>query len=328
MFHKGSFGLCEKIGVSRDMKTIVVAIGGNALVQTGQKGTIKEQKKNILICCEMIADLLEDGYHVVLTHGNGPQVGNIVIQNDMAKEITPSNPLDVCVAHTQGSLGYLISQALTNLLKMRKIQKTVVTVLTQVVVDANDPCFQKPTKFIGPFWSKEEAKLLEAEGLVMREDSGRGYRRVVASPKPLKVIEGAGINALLEAGFLVVTVGGGGIPVIEKDGQLQGIEAVIDKDFASALVAKEAHADGLIILTGVSKVAVHYGKPDMKNLDTMTVAECKAYMEAGEFPAGSMGPKVEAAMEFVEATGKEAIITSFECMREALAGGNGTRILP
>lgn len=310
------------------MKTAVIAIGGNAITQSHQKGTMEEQQENISRCCEMVADLVEEGYEIILTHGNGPQVGSIVLQNDMAKTIVPESTLDVCGAQTQGSLGYMISQTLSNVLKKRHLDKAVASVLTQVVVDEQDCSFQNPTKFIGPFFSEEEAKkLAEEKGFSMKEDSGRGYRRVVPSPKPLELVEEEAIRTLTEDGFLVITVGGGGIPVVRKDGALQGVEAVIDKDFASALVAEKMEADSLVILTGVSKVAIHYGKPDMKELDAITLEECKQYLAEGEFPAGSMGPKIEAAIMFVENSGGEAIITSIDDMKEALAGKGGTRIL-
>lgn len=309
------------------MKTAVIAIGGNAITQSGQKGTVEEQQSNIQNCCEMIADLVEDGYQIVLTHGNGPQVGSIVIQNDIAKQIVPENPLDICGAQTQGSLGYLISQTMTNTLKRRKIAKKVATVLTQVVVSEDDPGFQNPTKFIGPFFTEAEAALLrEQKGFKMRRDSNRGYRRVVPSPMPLELVERDAVCTLLKEGFLLITVGGGGIPVIRGEDGLKGIEAVIDKDFASALVAEQVQADILVILTGVPKVFVNFGTLDERALDHMTLAECRQYMEEGQFPAGSMGPKVDAAYRFVEQSKKEAVITSIEHMREALRGQDGTHV--
>ncbi|WRS28863.1 carbamate kinase [Oscillospiraceae bacterium MB08-C2-2] len=312
------------------MRTVVIAIGGNAITQSGQKGTIAEQHQNIVHCCNIIADLVEAGDRIILTHGNGPQVGSIVLQNDIAKHTVPENPLDICGAQTQGSLGYMISQTLMNLLSRRRLDKKVATVLTQVVVDEKDSAFQNPTKFIGPFFNEEEAEMLGREkGFCMRKDSDRGYRRVVASPMPLELVERDAIEALLEKNFLLITVGGGGIPVIRtKDGDLQGVEAVIDKDFASAMVACAVHADILVILTGVAKVALGYGTPDQKELDSMTVSQCREYLCRGEFPEGSMGPKIRAAMQFVEAGGGQALITSIEHMQSALEGQDGTRILP
>ena len=309
-------------------RKVVIAIGGNAITQENQRGTVSEQQQNIRTCCESIADLLEAGYEIILTHGNGPQVGSIVLQNDIAKQLVPENPLDVCGAQTQGSLGYMISQTLTNVLKDRGIQKKVASVLTQVVVDENDPSFQNPSKFIGPFFTKEQADLLhEEKGFLMKEDSGRGWRRIVPSPRQLELVEEAAIRTLSKDGFLVITVGGGGIPVVRKNGELQGVEAVIDKDFASALVAEKTGADALVILTGVPKVSVDFGTPQQRALDTMTLDECRRYLSEGQFPAGSMGPKVEAAMQFVEQSGGVSIITSIDRMKEALAGQDGTRIV-
>lgn len=309
------------------MSTAVIAIGGNAIVQSNQKGTVEEQQKNIRCCCEMVADLVEEGYDIVLTHGNGPQVGSIVMQNDMAKAVVPENPLDVCGAQSQGSLGYMISQTLSNVLKERNINKKIASVLTQVVVDEKDPAFENPTKFIGPFFTQQEAKQLQQEkGFCMKEDSGRGWRRVVPSPMPLELVEEDAIRTLSRDGFLIITVGGGGIPVVREGEKLKGIEAVIDKDFASALVAEKVNADYLIILTGVEKVAINYGKTDMKNLSQMTLEECRTYQREGQFPPGSMGPKIAAAVQFVEKSGGEAIVTSIEAMEEALKGNTGTRI--
>ncbi|MGL5259045.1 MAG: carbamate kinase [Lachnospiraceae bacterium] len=309
------------------MKTVVVAIGGNAITKNNQKGTPEEQIGNIEDCCELVADLIEEGYQIILTHGNGPQVGNIVLQNDIAKHHVPENPLDICGAQTQGSLGYLISQKLTNVLTRRKIQKEVATVLTQVLVDKEDKSFQDPTKFIGPFFTEEEAEEIRSQkGFDMRLDSNRGYRRVVPSPKPLELIEKKAIKTLIKEGFILITVGGGGIPVVQTDkGDFEGVEAVIDKDLTSALVAKEVGADVLMILTGVSKVCINYGTKDEKELDEISLKECQAYFEEGQFPPGSMGPKIEASMGFVK-SGGETIITSIEHMKDALAGKDGTRI--
>jgi len=308
-------------------KTVVVAIGGNAITQSGQKGTVEEQFENVRNCCDPIIDLAADGYNVVLTHGNGPQVGCLLLQNEAAKDIVPVNPMDVLGAQTQGSLGYIITQTLLNRMKERGIAKPVATVVTQVVVDKNDPKFANPSKPVGPFYSKEEAEILEkTKHYIMVEDSGRGYRRVVPSPMPLEIIEKESVMALADKGFIVLTVGGGGIPVIKEDGMLKGVEAVIDKDQASAMTALEIKADALLILTGVEQVAINFGKPDMQNLSTLSVADAKKYMAEGQFPAGSMGPKIEAVCRFVENGGKEAIITSIERLKDALDGKTGTRI--
>lgn len=310
------------------MKTAVIAIGGNAISRSDQKGTIEEQVHNMRGCCEMIADLVEDGYRLVLTHGNGPQVGSIVIQNEAAKEFVPKNPLDVCGAQTQGSLGYLISRTLTNTLKDRHLPKKIAAVLMQVVVDREDTAFQNPAKYIGPFFSEEEARRLEEQkGYRMRQDSDRGYRRVVPSPRPVEIVEEEAILALLKENFLLITAGGGGIPVARGGDGLEGIEAVIDKDFASGLLAERIHADLLVMLTGVSKVAINYGKENMKELEHVRLEDCRKYMDEGQFPEGSMGPKIEAACQFVEREGGEAVITSIECMRDALKGKGGTHIV-
>ena len=310
-------------------KTVVVAIGGNAITQSGQRGTVEEQLENLRACCDPVIDLVEEGYHVVLTHGNGPQVGCLLIQNETAKDQVPQNPLDVCGAQTQGSLGYLIAQTLDNRMKERGVAKEVAAVVTQVVVDPKDPKFQSPSKPVGPFYSQEEAQRLEREkGYVMVEDSGRGWRRVVASPKPLELVEKAAVMALAGAGFLTVTVGGGGIPVIREGDALRGVEAVIDKDHASAVVAGEIQADTLLILTGVDQVSVDFGKPTQRDLETLSIADAKRYLAQGQFPAGSMGPKIEAVCRFVEEGGKEAIITSLPRLKDAMAGKAGTRIVP
>jgi carbamate kinase len=307
---------------------VVIAIGGNAITKEGQKGTIEEQFANVLQTCDPIIDLVEEGYKVVLTHGNGPQVGNVLLRVEAASNIVPPYPLDVCGSETQGSLGYIIQQSLYNRMKERGINKQIATVVTQVVVDKNDPGFQNPTKPIGPFYTKERAEEIQREKkAVMVEDSGRGYRRVVPSPKPLDVIEKDAVKSLVEAGFLVITVGGGGIPVIEENGQLKGVEAVIDKDHASALIGGEIKADYLIILTGVEQVAINFGKPNQQAIFKMTVDEARKYMAEGQFPPGSMGPKIDAAIRFLEEGGKNAIITSIDKLKEALEGKTGTRIV-
>lgn len=310
------------------MKTVVIAVGGNAILCAGQKGTIEEQQENIKLCCKQIADLITAGYRIVLTHGNGPQVGSIVIQNDIAKKMIPESPLDICDAQTQGSLGYMLTRGLHNVFKERGIRQNVVTLLSEVVVDEHDPGFTEPTKFIGPFFSEKEALELEKKkGFVMKKDSSRGYRRVVPSPMPLELVEEDAVKILLRHGYLVITVGGGGIPVIKKEDGLFGIEAVIDKDYASALVAEKVEADYFVILTGVSKVAINYGTEQKEDLDYMNLTQCDEYMRQGQFPAGSMGPKIDAARRFVKASGKEAVITSLDSLGEAMAGKNGTRII-
>lgn len=309
-------------------KLVVVAIGGNAIIQEGQKGTIEEQFNNILESCDPILDLIEDGYKVVLTHGNGPQVGNSLLKVEAASEIVPPYPLDVCGAETQGNIGYIMQQTLNNRIVERGMDLNAVTLITQVVVDKNDPAFQNPTKPIGPFYTKERSdEIIRETNAVMIEDSGRGYRKVVPSPKPIKVIEKEFIHRLVNTNSIVITVGGGGIPVVEENKKVTGVEAVIDKDHASALVAEEIGADYLVILTGVEQVAVNFGKPEQKFISEMTVSEARQYLNEGQFPPGSMGPKIEASTRFIENGGKNAIITSIDKLKYALNGETGTRII-
>lgn len=310
------------------LKTAVVAIGGNAIISEGQKGTMEEQFENVLKTCDPIIDLLEEGFNIVLTHGNGPHVGNALIKNDSAKHIVPAYPMDACGAETQGLLGYVIKQAMENRIVERGLEKEIAAVVTQVKVDANDPGFKNPTKPVGPFYSKEEADRLTLEkSFVMVEDSGRGYRRVVASPKPQDILEKNVIKTLVKENFLVIAVGGGGIPVIENGTKISGVEAVIDKDYASALLAEEIDADLLVILTGVEKVAVNFGKPNQAFLSQMTLREAEMHMADGQFPPGSMGPKIDAAMNFVRKGHGEAIITSIGKLKEAVKGHTGTKII-
>jgi len=309
-------------------KVAVIAIGGNAILQEGQRGTVEEQFANVLQSCEPIIDLLSEGYNVVLTHGNGPQVGNNLLRVERASDIVPPIPLDVCGAETQGSLGYIIQQSLYNRMRERGIKRNIATVITQVVVDKGDHAFHNPTKPIGPFYTREKAEEMAREKrAVFREDSGRGYRRVVPSPKPVEIVEKEAIKKLLAEDFLIIAVGGGGIPVIREGGTLRGVEAVIDKDHASALLALEIDADYLIVLTGVPQVAINYGKENQRFLKSMTAAEAKEHLAAGQFPAGSMGPKIEAALRFVEKGEGAAIITSIDRLKEALQGETGTRII-
>lgn len=309
-------------------KKAVVAIGGNAITKSDQKGTIPEQFANTLETSEHLADMLEFGYDIILTHGNGPQVGNVLLRAELAEHILYPLPLDTCDSDTQGGMGYMIQQVLGNVLRHRKISKEIVTVITQVVVDPNDPAFENPTKPIGPFYTKEKAEKYKAEkGWRVIEDAGRGYRRVVPSPKPLEIVEEAVIKRLIDAGVVVIAVGGGGIPVVRlPDGSLKGVEAVIDKDFASSLLASKLGIDLFLISTDVEKVALNYNKPNQADLDRLTVPEAKKYLAQGHFPPGSMGPKIEAALQFLEKGGKEVIITSPECIGKALRGETGTRI--
>ncbi|ARC86082.1 carbamate kinase [Clostridium argentinense CDC 2741] len=311
------------------MKRIVVALGGNALQAEGKEATAESQLEVVKETAVHLADLIEEGYEIVIAHGNGPQVGRIVIQNEYASEVTPAMPFDVCGAMSQGMIGYHIQQGVREELMKKKINKPVVSLITQVVVDKDDPAFKNPTKPIGPFYEKDKAEGLQKEkDYVMVEDSGRGYRRVVASPKPEKIIEVESIKTLINNDTVVITVGGGGIPVVElEDKSLKGVAAVIDKDFASEKLAEDIDADELIILTGVDRVAINYGKPNQINLDKLTVEDAKRYIEEGYFANGSMLPKVEAALKFAESKkGRKAIIASLDKAKLALRGESGTII--
>ena len=310
------------------MKKIVIALGGNALQDGNKDATAEAQLEIVRETVKHLADIIEDGNMVTITHGNGPQVGRIVIQNELASEVTPAMPFDVCGAMSQGMIGYHMQQALGDEMRKRGIKKPVATVVTQVVVDKEDPAFEKPTKPIGPFYSKEEAdKISQEKGYKMIEDSGRGYRRVVASPQPKRIVEIETIKTLIEKDNVVITVGGGGIPVIEEEGMLKGVEAVIDKDLASQRLAEDIDADILIVLTAVEKVAINFGKPNQKNLDRVSTEEMKKYAEEGHFAPGSMLPKVLAAIRFVESRpGRKAIITSLEKAKDAIKGLSGTII--
>ena len=308
---------------------VVLAIGGNAIIKENQKGTVEEQKQNINNSCDAILDLVEKDYTVVITHGNGPHVGNTLIKGELAANVVPKYPLDVCNAETQGNIGYLIQQSFYNAMREKGINKAISTVVTQVVVDKEDSAFDNPTKPIGPFFTKEQAEKQASEkNITFVEDSGRGYRRVVPSPMPKKIIEKETIETLVDNGILVITTGGGGIPVIEKEnGKLEGVEAVIDKDFASALLAAELKADYFFLLTGVEQVAINFGKPNQQNLLELKVEDALRYMEEGQFPKGSMGPKINAAIYFLEKGGKNVIITSIDKLEEALEGKTGTRLV-
>jgi carbamate kinase len=312
----------------RVKKTAVVAIGGNAVNRPGEPPTAENMIKNLSETAVYLADMLDD-FDIVITHGNGPQVGNLLLQQEAAKDIIPEFPLDVNDAQTQGSLGYMIALTLQNELIRRGVKREVAAVVTRIVVDENDPAFKDPTKPVGPFYSEEEAKeLMNTKGWVMVEDAGRGWRRVVPSPWPLDVVEKEVIKALIEKDMIAIAAGGGGIPVVrEKNGILRGVEAVIDKDRASALLAIELDVEMLIILTGVEKVYLNFGKPDQRALDVLTIEEARKYLEEGQFPRGSMGPKIEASIKFVESTGREALITDMTKLKEALEGKTGTRIV-
>jgi len=308
------------------MKRIVLALGGNALGDN-----LHQQMIAVKSAAKAIADLIEDNLEVVITHGNGPQVGMINLAMETAAKSNDNLfyiPMSVCVAMSQGYIGYDIQNALREELLCRNIKKPVATIITQTLVDANDPAFKNPSKPIGAFYTKEEAEEMTKHGYDMKEDAGRGWRRVVASPKPIGIIESDTVLTLLKAGQIPVTVGGGGIPVKETEGRhLKGTSAVVDKDFASAKLAEELDADMLVILTAVEKVAVNFGKPDEKWLDTMTVSEAENYIKEGHFAPGSMLPKVEAALSFVKSgSNRKALITMLEKAKDGLSGKTGTVI--
>ena len=309
-------------------RTVVVALGGNAILQPGQVGTFEEQLFNIDGAMRRIAALVEDGWRVVLTHGNGPQVGNLLIQNALAAKTVAPMPMDVCGAMSQGQIGYLAAQTLANHLRKRKLPAPVVTVVTQVAVDPKDRAFENPSKPVGPFYSEAEAKkMMLEEGTAMKEDAGRGWRRVVPSPEPKEIVELEAIRDLVDGGCLVVCSGGGGVPVVRARGALSGIDAVIDKDLAAALLATKLAAQALLILTDVPRAYVNYGKPEQEALGTVTASQMRAYAAQGHFKAGSMGPKVEACLRFVDAGG-ESVIASLTEVGPAMAGEAGTHIVP
>jgi carbamate kinase len=311
-------------------KIALIAFGGNAILPNGQRGLQKEQMKNSEKAAKMMMEIVAKGYELIVVHGNGPQVGNILIQMEEASNKIPPFTLEVCDAMTEGSMGYMLEKALINELRKNSIDKEVVTLLTQVIVDKEDPAFQNPTKPIGPFYTQYRAQqLMKEKKWTMVEDAGRGWRKVVPSPKPIDIVPKRAISDLVRSGRIVIAAGGGGIPVIiNSKGLLEGVEAVIDKDYASALLASEVGVDLFIILTGVDRVYLNYGKENQKEIKVMTVKEAKKYLEEGQFPPGSMGPKIKAAIQYIEAGGKEVLITSASKLKAALAKRAGTRIIP
>jgi len=305
----------------------VLAIGGNSLIRTKDQSSFADQLITTADTCRHIADIVEAGHKVVVTHGNGPQVGFILIRSHLARNRLPEVPLDACNAQTQAEIGYMIQQSLDNEFKRRGIAKPVVTLVTQVVVDAVDTAFQHPSKPVGPFYTKGEAAKLEKElGWVLREDAGRGFRRLVPSPRPVDVVEKPEVESLLHAGAVVVACGGGGIPVVRDNGTLKGVAAVIDKDLASSLLAGEIGAERLVISTAVEQVYLNYGQANQTALGRVSVGDMKNYVAAKQFPAGSMGPKIEAALDFLQRGGKEVVITDPGHLTDALAGRAGTHI--
>lgn len=314
-------------------KFVIVAIGGNSLVKDNDHNSVQAQYE---AACEMavnISDMVEEGYNVVVTHGNGPQVGFVLQRSEIAHEVNkglPAMPLVNCVADTQGGIAYQIQQALMNEFTRRGINKKVASVVTQVEVDPQDPNFQNPTKPVGSFFTEEQAKELQIQNPDWKfiEDSGRGYRRVVPSPKPINIVEKEAIKTLIDQGFVVIAVGGGGIPVVKKeDNTYEGIDAVIDKDFATSLLAEQISAETLVITTGVSRVCINFGKPNQKALEEVSIGEIKQYVEEDHFPAGSMLPKIEASLSFLENNGQRVIITSPESLKDAIVGKAGTHIV-
>ena len=321
----------EKAG-SRDLhccpRTAVVAVGGNSLIRNSHHQDVASQWEAVGETCTHIADMVERGWSLVITHGNGPQVGFILRRNELAAHEMHVTPLDLIVADTQASIGYMIVQTLENELRRRGIERPIASVVTRVLVDRDDPGFRNPTKGIGGFTTREQARLLERDGWRVAEDAGRGWRRLIASPVPLKILDLPTIRSLMAHGFIVIAVGGGGIPVIEDEkGNLVGVRAVIDKDRATSLLAQELRVDLFLISTSVPQVALSYGDPDQRWLDRMTVAEARAYHAEGHFKPGSMGPKIEAVLSFLAAhpNGK-ALITNPESMTRALDGEGGTWI--
>lgn len=309
---------------------ILVALGGNAIKQAHERGTFEEQAKNIRRACEQLLKLIRAGHELVITHGNGPQVGALLIQQESTKEV-PSMPLHVCGAMTQGQIGYMIQQTLENLLELEGIEKKVVTVVTRVLVNKNDPDFKDPSKPIGPFYTEEQARrLMREKGWIMKKVRPKepGWRRVVPSPDPLKIIEGPAIKSLVDSGFIVIASGGGGIPVIKEGGELKGVDAVIDKDLAGEKLAEVVGADAFLVLTDVEFVKLNFGKPNEKDIREMDVEEAKRYLQEGHFLKGSMEPKVKACIRFVEAGGQKAIIAHLFKAYEAIQGLSGTLIRP
>jgi len=312
-------------------KTAVLALGGNAIIKAGEKGTISQQFSNTRDSLGGVVELIRQGYRLAITHGNGPQVGNLLRQQEAGeKEGLAPLPLGVLNAATEGTMGYMIEQSLQNKLLLSGIDKQVITLVSQVVVDKNDPSMLNPTKYVGStYYSAEQAEQLRKDlDWTLKEDAGKGWRRVVPSPYPTRIIPAATIKELVERGQIVIAVGGGGSPIyIEDDGTYEGVDAVIDKDFASMLLALNIEAELFVILTGVDRVSIDFGKPTQRDLERMTVSEARRYYQEGQFPAGSMGPKILAAIDFLSRGGNEVLITSIDRIVDAFAGKTGTRIV-
>ncbi len=307
-------------------KKAVVAVGGNAITRPGQKGTIPEQYENAERACQDLLALLKQGYDLVLTHGNGPQVGNILLRVELSAHEVYTLPLDTCVADCQGGMGYMLQQVMRNVLAANEMDQSVATIVTQVVVSEGDPAFANPSKPVGPFYRRDRVVDLEKKGWRVVEDSGRGYRRVVASPIPTEIVEIKAIRALLDAGTVVIAAGGGGIPVVRQAGKLRGVEAVVDKDFASSLLARELNAELFLIATGIDRVYLNFGTPGQRPLDEMTSDEAESHLEEGQFAPGSMEPKIRAALDYLRCGGREVLITDLREVAGALRGETGTKI--
>jgi carbamate kinase len=309
-------------------KRVLVALGGNAILQHKEKDTAEEQIANVRTTCAHLVRLIQDGCKLAITHGNGPQVGDILLKNELAEDILSPMPLDICGAQTQGMIGYMFQQAMRNAVKKEGLDISVVSLITQTIVDEKDPAFKHPTKPIGPFYTATDAERLRKEkGWRIVEDSGRGYRQVVPSPKPQEIVERESIKKLYESGTIVIAAGGGGVPVVVKeDGSLKGVISVIDKDLTAQIFANHIGAETLLILTNVEDVALNYRQSNQINLEKVTISEARKFMQQGHFAPGSMAPKIDAAIRFVEAGGKRTIISSLELAMEALAGSAGTTI--
>lgn len=314
-------------------KRIVIALGGNAIKQAHEKGTVQEQRKNIQNSCQQILKIIQADYEVVLSHGNGPQVGNLLLQQEAGTLQVPVQPMDICGAMTQGQIGYMLQQDLLNELKAYNINFNVVTVITQVIVDQEDPDFKNPSKPVGPFYNQETKERYESErGYWIKQvlpNGERPFRRVVPSPDPIRILEGKALKKLVDAGMIVIASGGGGIPIILNNrGKFEGIEGVIDKDLAGEKLAEAVGSDILMVLTDIAKVKLGFGTAEERDLERMDIAQAKQYLKEGHFLAGSMGPKVLACIRFIEYGGEEAIITSLDKAYWALQGHEGTHIIP
>jgi carbamate kinase len=307
---------------------VVVALGGNAILRRGEKGTFEEQYRNICDTVKPIADLVQNGYRVVITHGNGPQVGATLLRHDAGKNVVPPFPLDACGAETQGFIGYMIQQALRNELKKRGLDKYIVTLVTRVIVDSDDEAFRNPTKPVGPFYTKDDAEKIRSQhrDFVVKEDAGRGYRRVVPSPDPKIIAERFAIRSLVDNGFVVVACGGGGIPIVEEETQTRGVEAVIDKDLAGQRLATLIDASIFVILTDIDGAYLNYGTPRQAMISKATAKQLEQYMKEGHFKEGSMAPKITAAIRFVNSGGERAIIAELSKLTEAMQGKTGTQV--